>query len=200
VQTCDLNHYPDRIRATRCRKVCVRCGWAPSTRTPDGDQKRFSVYVVSCDERVHVPEGQEDHSCAAGDHKRERASFSDLVSDDGDVGRNSQSERKGSRDDKPRTDFEKSGSSSPWKARRCKAAGVIRSTTDRATAARAAACNHFIGSGRLSKALVSVVTNWKPRRAWTPGRDDNACFCQKLLDCHSACNIDPLSRGIGVQN
>ncbi|MET4426301.1 hypothetical protein [Bradyrhizobium sp. RT3a] len=43
---------------------------------------------------------------------------------------------------------------------------------------------------------------WADRLAvrWGCANDVLATIATENLDCHSACNIDPLSRGIGVQN
>jgi hypothetical protein len=56
--------------------------------------------------------------------------------------------------------------------------------------------------------LTAREMNWKARVFWTKQatlRKQNPDLFQVALEhmhleCHSACNIDPLSRGIGVQN
>jgi hypothetical protein len=61
--------------------------------------------------------------------------------------------------------LKKLASSSPWKAIRCTAAGVISSSTESATAQRAAAWRYWTECGSSLKDFVNVQTNWKPSSA-----------------------------------
>jgi hypothetical protein len=55
-------------------------------------------------------------------------------------------------------------------------------------------------SREIVKALDGASSVWKK---WESQREEvaqAAAPCWIPVECHSACNIDPLSRGIGVQN
>ena len=65
--------------------------------------------------------------------------------------------------------LKKLASSSPRKAIRCSAAGVISSSTASATAHSPAAWRYWIDGGSFLNDRVNVQTNWKPSSAWPPG-------------------------------
>lgn len=54
--------------------------------------------------------------------------------------------------------------------------------------------------------VSGVVTSWNPGARRFKGYEESEIIGEHFSrfyteeDCHSACNIDPLSRGIGVQN
>jgi hypothetical protein len=53
--------------------------------------------------------------------------------------------------------------------------------------------------GAIMRLISGPAEKLNPRNFRSCGRA-TALFASFTLSCHSACNIDPLSRGIGVQN